>query len=75
VIKVFTIEHEDFLQKEINPNDLMKPETAAKALASAAGKLDENLNLQEATALFQDFLTENDHIFFDGFLRVCIYDK
>jgi hypothetical protein len=74
MIKIFTIGHEDFLYREITENDLKSTETAAAALACAACKLDEGLDLQETEALFQDFLKENDHIFFDGFLRICIYD-
>jgi len=75
MIKIFTIDFEDFLYNQINEGDLISPDAAAKALASAAVNLDKNLDLQETRTKFKDFLIENDHIFFDGFLRICVYDK
>jgi len=75
MIKVFTIDHEDFLYSQISEDDLKSPKTAAEALAEATVVIDKNLDLQEVKTKFLDFLIKNDHIFFDGFLRICIYDK
>jgi len=75
MIKIFTADHEELLYERIGQNDLECPKTAAVALARAAVKLDNNLDLQDTTDLFLDFLKENDHIYFDGFLRICVYDS
>ena len=79
---VYTIEHVELL-KEIIGDTLCRPQTAppanldtmAEALALAAIHLFPILNFKETKGLFKEFLTQNNYIFFDGFLRICIFEK
>jgi len=70
-IFVYTNKHEELIKATFARfgND---SRCAASALAVAACRLDSSLGFAEAKAAFQDFLQENKHVYFDGFVRLCL---
>ncbi|MCL2575395.1 MAG: putative sporulation protein YtxC [Defluviitaleaceae bacterium] len=70
-IFVYTVEYEDLIRRTFARfgDDAG---CAASALSIAACAVDSGLNFAEAKAVFADFLDENNHIYFDGFVRNCL---
>jgi len=70
-IFVYTVEHKELL-KSIFERFEDNAECAASALSIAACKLDNKLGFANTKAVFADFLQENNHLYFDGFVRICL---
>jgi len=70
-IFVYTIEHEKLI-KSVFKRFGNNAQCAASALAIAACMLDGELCFAATKAIFSDFLQENNHIYFDGFMRIAL---
>ena len=72
-IFVYTMEHEELLTEKLGPKEARKNlKTAANALTQAALVLFPNLDFAKTHGIFWEFLVQNNYIYFDGFLRICL---